>query len=483
MKILVLQLARLGDVYQSWPALRALRRLYPSAQIDVMVRPKFADALDGLECISDRILLPVNALFEPLLKPIPEIESSIASLDQFITGLKRARYDWVINFSFSPVSSYLVHAIKNLPAQATGYTRHDDGFFDMSGEISAYFYAQVGINRQNRFHVTDLLAGLIGVELEADDWKDPGTTNDKLKLPDQYIVMHIGASETQKSLPPFKWSRIIKFFHEENPGTAIVLIGAQGEKLIADLVMAGRGDASVINLVGETSVQDLFPVLRDSALLIGCDSAPMHIASFTKTPCLNISLGQVNFWETGPRSPRSYIFRAVSAEDIVSEYIGHMAKEIIEGKDPQGLAKYVPESPCYQLEESSEQRFCWDLILALYMGHPFPQTEDMRYFQGCQKLNEINDVIIEQLKLVTKAGLEKLKPILDRGDEVIHTLGGMIPEMKIYTNWLKAERARVKPGSVAEVVEATLKMHMTLKSLVKPYVLDDSQAQQGGKNG
>ncbi len=37
MKILVLQLARLGDIYMSWPMIRAVKRKYPNAEIDIQV--------------------------------------------------------------------------------------------------------------------------------------------------------------------------------------------------------------------------------------------------------------------------------------------------------------------------------------------------------------------------------------------------------------------------------------------------------------
>ena len=43
MKILCIQLARFGDVYQTWPVMRALRRNNENAEIDILVREKFAD--------------------------------------------------------------------------------------------------------------------------------------------------------------------------------------------------------------------------------------------------------------------------------------------------------------------------------------------------------------------------------------------------------------------------------------------------------
>ncbi len=483
MKILVLQLARLGDIYQSWPALRALRRSYPNAQIDILVRPKFESALIGLSAISNCLLFSTEEIVKPLLNTDPDIAKSLSQVDQLISNLKNQKFDKIINLSFSPLSSYLVHALSDSKTEISGYTRHKDGFFDIAGEISSYFYAQVGIGRFNRFHLTDLMAGVMGVEITNEDWNQPTLAQKEFNLPENYVVIHVGSSEAQKSLPAFRWARILNYFHEVSPEFPVVLIGSSAELSISDLIIQACPKLKIINLVGKTSISDLFQILKDSRLLIGCDSAPMHVAGFTKTPCLNLSIGRVNFWETGPRSPRSFIFRTESVEQIFSEDIGQVMKEILEGRDPVGLIKYIQESPCYLLEESAEQKFGWELILALYMGHPFPPTEDLHFFQGCQQLSEINDVIIENLEKVSATNLERLKPVLDRSDEVIHKMADIVPLLRIYANWLKTERLRVKPGSITETLKATLKMHITLKTLIRPYILDEKGLQAGEAHG
>ena len=352
MKILVLQLARLGDIYQSWPALRALRRAHPDAQIDLLVRPKFAGAVEGLDAISNCIHWNTIEVIKPLLLNLPDIKSSLRLIDQFILSLKKQNYDQIINLSFSPVSSYLVHALQTSKTEVHGYNRHQDGFFDISGEISTYFYAQVGIGRFNRFHLTDLIAGVMGVELTPEDWHPPVIDEKKFEFPEEYIVLHVGSSELQKSLPAYRWSRILNYFYEQCPNQTVFLIGSKDEIPTSELIQKNCHDVNMINLVGKTSVKDLFSVLIKSRLLIGCDSAPMHMAAFTKTPCLNLSLGAVNFWETGPRSTRSFILRAPTAEQIVSEHVSQSMKEILEGRDPVGLIKYIPESPCFLLLQS-----------------------------------------------------------------------------------------------------------------------------------
>ena len=48
MRILVLQLARFGDIFQTWPTLKALRRQHPESEIHFLVRSRFSEAASGL---------------------------------------------------------------------------------------------------------------------------------------------------------------------------------------------------------------------------------------------------------------------------------------------------------------------------------------------------------------------------------------------------------------------------------------------------
>lgn len=160
MKILILELARLGDIYQTWPALRGLRRLYPEAQIHVLTRSRFEAAFDGLEVVDERKILPSRDLMAPLVQPQMDVKASHDLVGKFVDSLKAEKYDWILNFSFSPLSSYLTHAIADnrSDVRLSGYSRTSDGFLAIPDDMSAYFYAQVGINKPNRFHLAEIFA-------------------------------------------------------------------------------------------------------------------------------------------------------------------------------------------------------------------------------------------------------------------------------------------------------------------------------------
>jgi ADP-heptose:LPS heptosyltransferase len=126
MKILVLQLARLGDIYMTWPALKALKRAHPDSTVHLLTRPKFEAATEGLQVVDKHFSLPSAHLLEPLISLEADVDASMSRLDTVLDQMKAERYDWIINFTFSPLSSFLVHAISTPSTRVTGYTRHQD---------------------------------------------------------------------------------------------------------------------------------------------------------------------------------------------------------------------------------------------------------------------------------------------------------------------------------------------------------------------
>ena len=64
MKILVIQLARLGDIYQTWPSVFALKRKYPEAKIDLLVRERFAAATHGLSAVDEVVHFPSREVLD-----------------------------------------------------------------------------------------------------------------------------------------------------------------------------------------------------------------------------------------------------------------------------------------------------------------------------------------------------------------------------------------------------------------------------------
>lgn len=481
MKILVIQLARLGDIFMTWPALRAIRRQYPQAEIHFLTRPKFEGAVKGLSEINRHITMGSAHILEPLLKKDADTAKAAQRLDQFVGDLKKEKYDWVINCTFSPFSSYLTHALTDLKTKVSGYTRHSDGYLSLSDEISAYFYAQAGVERWNRVHLADLFAQMIGVEYKESDWNAPSIPLTH-EVPENYIVMHIGASEHHKALSEERWSRFMTYFSERKPNIPVVLIGAASEKKIAEEIQRKVPSAKILDLVGETEVADLFPLIQNAIMLVGCDSAPIHIASLTDTATLNISLGNVNFWETGPKATHGFIYRAENEKSLVIQRVAEVLALLLEGNVAPELVTRGPGLTSYQVKETAANRFRWDLTQAIYLSTDFPVTEDIRFYEGVLKLEEINTFIMQVLT-VPPEDQAKMTEILNSAEEIIQSISQIVPDLSPIVNWYQAEKTRLPPGNRTDVLSSTLNIHRALDRVLQVYIPQDEKSREGVLDG
>lgn len=475
MKILVLQLARLGDIYMTWPVLRAIKRIHPDCELHLMTRAKFEAATEGLTCVNRHIRLPTPAILDPLLQPNPDLDASLEQLNPFITRLKEEEYDWVINFTFSPVSSYLTHAISGSHTRVTGYTRHSDGFLSIPDEVSAYFYGQVGVGSFNRVHLTDIFISMLGYEYVEADWAPPRVDGRDFGLPEQFILVHIGASDVKKSLPPFKWARLLKNFFDHNLETPVVMIGSAEERALGEAIEAGVSRGKIINLIGQTHLREVFHLLMSTELLVGCDSAPMHMAGLTNTPCLNISFNTVNFWETGPKATNSFIYEASSPDEVGSEELGAYIHQVLQGKIPPQLIQRSAGLASYKLPlERPEELFSWNLIQALYLSGNYPVSDDLQFCQAIEKINDINSLAQENIHMIPDKGLEVMGPLLDRADEVMAAVARVVPKVMPIIKWYQTEKARIPPGSMESVTQRSLEIHEKLRRILSVYRLEDS---------
>jgi ADP-heptose:LPS heptosyltransferase len=488
MKTLVLQLARLGDIYQTWPVLRALKRLDPEGELHVLTRSKFAAALEGLEAVDQHWPLDSRSVLAPLIDEKPDFDASFFRIDELCDGLVNAGFDRIINLSFSPLSSYIASEITQLTTEVHGYTRTSDGYLAIPDDPSAYFYAQVGVGRGNRAHVTDLFAAVAGVELTVEDFRAPQLTESErgsVESLESPIVIHVGASDLAKTLSWSKWLQVVKGLLAQHEGD-VVLVGSAEERALAEQISPVGGSRSVINKVGQTSLRELTALIGKARLFIGGDSGPMQIASLTGTPVLNVSFPIVSPWETGPKSAGSRIVQVVSEEKISADEIVSEAMAMLTGRPPvvASLKVHGPVGPYQEVATgaSSDREFEWELIQGLYMGAGFPSERSTLFREGLKRLGEVNDLALEQISVLrVQPGNVTAAGILDRADEIMGHISRMVPEAAPLVRWFQTERMRIGPMPVDLLADCTAQVHLRLREVLKVY--EQGPAGHEGVNG
>lgn len=478
MKILIIQTARFGDILQTFPAINALKRLQNNIEVHYLARERFAPILELNENIDKVHVFNSKNILEPIIMaPFEEsyndgTEKALSNLQLTLDELSDESFDQIYNLSFSPMTSYLTHYISESTTKAKcfGYTRHSDGFLNFSDDVSAYFYAQVGVGGQNRVHLTDLYATMMGVDYTEEDWTLSNiehTEVSEFNLPENYIAVHISASQEQKTINASQW---IELLTENKNLSGFVLLGTQEESQLANEI-ASKTEA--INLAGKTNLKQLAKVIQQADGFIGSDSLPMNICSFTHTKCYNISFNSVRFWETGPLSKHSYVRSFQTSKDIDMEIVKNDLTAIFnEQKLPESLYYYNGHQLIQRYNcEKNHYDFSWELIKAIYMEEKFPIIDDMSLYMYAEKIGNLLHIIIENLEFAqdTKMSESHLN-IITECETLLHKIGIACRDFRPLVNWIYTEKIKIPPADVDSILDKTLNTYTQASDVMKIYL-------------
>ena len=470
MKILVLQLARFGDIFQTWPCLSALRRQYPEAEIQLAVRERYQAAAAGLTVVDKLVSMPTKSILSPLVFSEEGIEDSLIEMDRYIDEFD-SDYDQIINLSFSPFSSYLVDEIKSPKTQVMGYDRFEDGFLKIADDASAYFYAQVGVGRFNRLHLVDVFAMIADVELKEEDFKGP-SSDFSVRTDKPYYVIHVGASKSFKTCKPETWESVLRVLLKKTEHV-VYLVGTAEERINSDWIDTQN---RIVDLCGETSISDLFPIVAGAEAVIAGDSMLVQVANLTNTKCLNLSFPTVNLWETGPRVPGSRVVFFNSVDDVSPQQV---CAQLANLKNEDALDRNVflckPQNHVmYQYTQAIEGEFQWALVRAMYMGFDYPVAEKIDIAIAQSKIYELSVLGIENLKEVQKNPQNRVSMgILDEVDQLMIEVGRRNSESEPLVKWFLAEKSRIGPGKFEDILDQTINVYKQLQVVSNLYTMDE----------
>jgi len=275
-----------GDVVLSLPAVRDVRRAFPSARLEVLARPWVAglyEAVPGVDAVREsRGTLPDAAAI-------------------------RGQYDLAVLLPNSFATAFTVWRA-GIPERC-GYATDGRGpLLTRRCRVP-----RAAIERSQVYYYRAMLEG-VGVAVEGppdgslrcpDVWSARGAT----LLADEgpWIGVNPGAFYgSAKRWLPERFAAAADIVARRR-GARVAIVGsaaerAQGEE-IASLLQA---PARV--LCGETTLAELVGVLSRLKLLLTNDSGPMHLAAALGVPLVAV-FGSTNWRETGPASPFARVVR------------------------------------------------------------------------------------------------------------------------------------------------------------------------------
>ena len=300
--ILVSMLLPIGDTLLATPALAALRQRFPWAKITALVSSSNAGILQDNPNL-DSLLFVTEPGGEPAWR-------------RFVRGLSAMRrndFDLVINFS--PVGKIVL-------TMAGLYRR------SLRVEMPLVWWLVGGHSERFRQrHAVDHYLRAIAPTLDhriTDEERQPHlylTARDRssarrllrergLSPANLLITMHVGGDgfDGRKRWAPQRFADVANRLIERFDAHVLIVGGKTDVELSEQVAALSPHGATVV--AGHTSLKETGAMIEMSALFIGNDSCPLHIAAAVNTPAVGI-FGPSNYEQFHPIGKRNYRQRVV----------------------------------------------------------------------------------------------------------------------------------------------------------------------------
>ena len=271
MKIAIVRLSALGDIFQSMIVLQFIKKKFPNSKVDWIVDESFQDALKDNPHINAIIPIPI--------KKIKKIKS-LRGLFQAIKKLRQlASYDYVFDLQGLIKSSLVARLIPS--ENRIGFDKNST-----REKLASFFYTEnyffpyhENVIKRYCFLVSQAL------ELNIDDddilHKESFFNIKKIPKKDRLIVLVLGASFESKIYPAEKYLSIAKGVD----ANFIAIWKSDPERIMAQQ-LAKKSENIIVS--GNLSLGELKELISIASLVIGGDTGPTHLAWAMNIPSITL---------------------------------------------------------------------------------------------------------------------------------------------------------------------------------------------------
>ncbi len=297
-QILIVNLARFGDIFQSLPMIQTIRRQEPDARISLLVNDTFSDVCTLLPGVNDYFKIDFRKVWTNLCEHSACLENAYEYLQGLFSSLRKQKYDRVINITPHYIGIY------------SSFLAGDESI--VGSRMNEWQKYYINITRHWKtisFHLADLFTRIAGCPVEkhvprlciskqAHMFARELLCKEGLTANEHLIGFHIGASHAEKQWPLEYFSelgnRILDKIHAR-----IILFGIESEAADGK-ILEQKLSGNVINVIGKTRVVELAALLSQTHVLVSNDSGPMHVAAACGTKIISIHTGKEKCFSTGP---------------------------------------------------------------------------------------------------------------------------------------------------------------------------------------
>ena len=292
-RILVSQIAHIGDVVIATSILPLLREAYPSAEIGFLGAGASACVLRGHPLVDRVHVFDHWKLNRASLSLIKKIGVHQRSKQQAVGEI--SDYDIAIDlYPYFPNAIPLLSAAR-IPVRI-GYT--SGGF----GPLLTHPVAWEDKEQHMAMYQADLLK-VLGIQPVAPlvPRLAPGRPP-SYALPSSYLLFHIGSGDAHKMWPVHKWRALVAGCG----GQPILFTGRgrfEGEQIRAIV----EGFPHAVNLCEQLSFEEWAYVIQQCRCLVAVDCAAVHLAAASHTPTVVIFSKRARLAHWRPQNPQAVV--------------------------------------------------------------------------------------------------------------------------------------------------------------------------------
>jgi heptosyltransferase-2 len=283
-KMLIRATNWVGDAIMALPALRAVRKRFPEAEVAIVGRPYVADIYRDQEICDQLIAYDPNGLHK-----------GFSGRERLAAELRAQKFDVALLLQNAFDAAWLAWRA-SIP-ERIGYARDARSFLltkavplPRHGEIPAHekFYYLELLRRTGWLDVVQD-ESFIGLHVPAEKRRsaDEFLCKSRVRQGALRIAIAAGASYgSAKCWPPSRFAEVANRLQSEADAD-VILFGTAAEASVSTAISAELRRPP-IDLTGKTAIADLPALLSQCHLFIGNDSGAMHVAAAVGLPIVGV---------------------------------------------------------------------------------------------------------------------------------------------------------------------------------------------------
>jgi heptosyltransferase-1 len=295
MRILIVKLGSIGDIVHTLPALAAIRKAMPDAEISWVVERRASEILRDNPLLDRLIEVDTKALRRGLVSG-----ETLRAPRQQLRQLRASAFDLALDFQGLLKSASI--------ARLSGARRVFGFSRDALREPASRILLSQSIPISKNSHVIQknlaLAAGALGISLsnDPDDLEFPIATNSahqaealRAAAGSEYVILNPGGGWPTKLWSAERFGRLADELWSHYGLHSLVTHGPGGAELAGAVLQSSQsGKVRAVNV----SLKGFYELAKQAQVYVGGDTGPTHLAIAAGAPIVGL-FGPTEWWRNG----------------------------------------------------------------------------------------------------------------------------------------------------------------------------------------